>query len=358
MIQIIRNGGLGIGGMNLDVKARRNFTNLEDTSVAHVIDMDAMARTPENAAALLDKFPYKKMLTGRYAPLDGDRDKEFEDGELTLKDAVTCTKIKSGPRQTSGKQELYEAILNMYRQSIFGTGDKVAVGPLLYRLAFFSSTTTLFYPLFKTMNSTTSEGSRFHLYLITSVAILGGLFFGHDTAVMSGAERGLGAFFLSASNFQYSRVVHGAASFSALIDYVPGGALSDVFTSRLEHHSSLQLATVLFFLSALDSYYPGVLFFECGRPNMDLLIAFNLYHVPGGIGVGLTSTIRPIYTAEIAPPSIRGTLVSCNQLAIIFGVLVVYFVNYLVTGDHQNPIILKDAADVLLVSAESDMWTV
>ncbi len=92
---------------------------------------------------------------------------------------------------------------------------------------------------------------------------------------------------------------------------------------------------------------------------MDLLIAFNLYRVLGGIGVGLASAVCPMYIAEIAPSNIiRGTLVSCNQFAIIFGMLVVYFVNYLIMGDHQNPIILKDAAGVLSVSAESDMWTV
>ena len=66
-----------------------------------------------------------------------------------------------------------------------------------------------------------------------------------------------------------------------------------------------------------------------------------------------------MYIAEIAPSHIRGTLVSCNQFAIIFGMLVVYFVNYLILGDHQNPIILKDAATgALSVSPESDMWTV
>ncbi len=91
---------------------------------------------------------------------------------------------------------------------------------------------------------------------------------------------------------------------------------------------------------------------------MDLLIAFNLYRVLGGIGVGLASAVCPMYIAEIAPSNIRGTLVSCNQFAIIFGMLVVYFVNFLIMGDHQNPIILKDAAGVLSVSAESDMWTV
>ena len=208
------------------------------------------------------------------------------------------------------------------------------------------------------MNNTTNEGSKLYLYSITSVAILGGLLFGYDTAVISGAEKGLEAFFLSASDFQYNKVMHGIASSSALIGCVLGGALSGIFASRLGRRNSLRLAAVLFFLSALGSYYPEVLFFEYGKPNMDLLIAFNLYRVLGGIGVGLASAVCPMYIAEIAPSNIRGTLVSCNQFAIIFGMLVVYFVNYLIMGDHQNPIILKDAAGVLSVSTESDMWTV
>ena len=208
------------------------------------------------------------------------------------------------------------------------------------------------------MNNTTNEGSKLYLYSITSVAILGGLLFGYDTAVISGAEKGLEAFFLSASDFQYNKVMHGITSSSALIGCVLGGALSGIFASRLGRRNSLRLAAVLFFLSALGSYYPEVLFFEYGKPNMDLLIAFNLYRVLGGIGVGLASAVCPMYIAEIAPSNIRGTLVSCNQFAIIFGMLVVYFVNYLIMGDHQNPIILKDAAGVLSVSAESDMWTV
>lgn len=208
------------------------------------------------------------------------------------------------------------------------------------------------------MINTTNEGSKLYLYSITSVAILGGLLFGYDTAVISGAEKGLEAFFLSASDFQYNKVMHGITSSSALIGCVLGGAFSGIFASRLGRRNSLRLAAVLFFLSALGSYYPEFLFFEYGKPNMDLLVTFNLYRVLGGIGVGLASAVCPMYIAEIAPSNIRGTLVSCNQFAIIFGMLVVYFVNYLIMGDHQNPIILKDTAGVLSVSSESDMWTV
>ena len=172
-----------------------------------------------------------------------------------------------------------------------------------------------------------NNGSKLYLYSITTVAILGGLLFGYDTAVISGAEKGLEAFFLMATDFQYDKVMHGITSSSALIGCVIGGALSGFFASRLGRRNSLRLASVLFFLSALGSYYPEFLFFNYGEPNMELLIAFNLYRVLGGIGVGLASAVCPMYIAEIAPSNIRGTLVSCNQFAIIFGMLVVYFVD-------------------------------
>lgn len=208
------------------------------------------------------------------------------------------------------------------------------------------------------MNNTTTEGSKFYLYSITAVAILGGLLFGYDTAVVSGAEKGLEAFFLTATDFQYDKILHGITSSSALLGCVIGGAISGISALRLGRRNSLRLASVLLLLSALGSYYPEFLFFKYGEANLNVLIAFNFYRILGGVGVGLASAISPMYIAEIAPSEIRGTLVSCNQFAIIFGMLVVYFVNYLILGDHQNPIIQKDAQGVLSVSPESDMWTV
>ena len=205
----------------------------------------------------------------------------------------------------------------------------------------------------------TTEGNKLYLYSITMVAVIGGLLFGYDTAVISGAEKGLEGFFLTATDFHYNKVMHGITSSSALIGCVIGGAVSGYFASLLGRRNSLRLAAVLFFLSALGSYYPEFLFLEYGKANMSLLLAFNLYRIIGGIGVGLASAICPMYIAEIAPSEIRGTLVSCNQFAIIFGMLVVYFVNYLILGDHTNPIVLKDAATGLYsLSPESDMWTV
>lgn len=207
--------------------------------------------------------------------------------------------------------------------------------------------------------SDTQQGSRLYLYSITLVAIIGGLLFGYDTAVISGAEKGLEAFFMMAPDFTYTKVIHGITSSSALLGCVIGGAVSGYFASRLGRRNSLRLASVLFFLSALGSYYPEFLFFPYGEPSWNLMIAFNCYRILGGIGVGLASAVCPMYIAEVAPSSIRGTLVSCNQFAIIFGMLVVYFVNFLIMGDHQDPIIIKDAATGMAsVSPESDMWTV
>ena len=198
-----------------------------------------------------------------------------------------------------------------------------------------------------------------YLYSITTVAIIGGLLFGYDTAVISGAEKGLEAFFLTATDFQYDKVMHGITSSSALLGCIIGGAVSGYLASRLGRRGSLRLASLLFFLSALGSYYPEFLFFEYGQANFNLLVTFNLYRVLGGIGVGLASAVCPMYIAEIAPSDIRGTLVSCNQFAIIFGMLVVYFVNYMIMGNHQNPVIIKDAVSgIMSVSPASDMWSV
>lgn len=114
MMQIIRNGGLGNGGTNFDAKTRRNSTDLEDIFIAHIAGMDAMARALLSAADVLEKSPYKKMLAERYASFDAGKGKEFDDGKLTLEQVVEYARTQGEPATTSGKQELYEAIVNMY----------------------------------------------------------------------------------------------------------------------------------------------------------------------------------------------------------------------------------------------------
>ncbi len=187
--------------------------------------------------------------------------------------------------------------------------------------------------------SNTDKGSKAYLFSIVLVAVIGGLLFGYDTAVISGAEKGLQAFFMGAKDFVYTDSLHGITSSSALIGCIIGSAISGLLATRLGRRNSLFLAGILFFLSALGSYDPEFLFYEHGVPTYSLLITFNLYRVLGGIGVGLASAICPMYIAEVAPSNIRGTLVSWNQFAIIFGQLVVYFVNFLILGSHANPVV-------------------
>ena len=114
MMQIIRNGGFQNGGTNFDAKTRRNSTDLEDIFIAHIAAMDAMARALESAAELLEKSPIKKMVANRYASFDSGEGKRFEEGKMTFEEAYAYGKKVGEPKQTSGKQELYEAIVNMY----------------------------------------------------------------------------------------------------------------------------------------------------------------------------------------------------------------------------------------------------
>lgn len=114
MLVILQGGGMQGGGTNFDAKIRRNSTDLDDLFIAHISGMDVMARALEAAAAILEKSPYKKMVADRYASYDSGKGKEFEEGKLSFEEIVAYAKSKGEPKQISGKQELYEAIVNMY----------------------------------------------------------------------------------------------------------------------------------------------------------------------------------------------------------------------------------------------------
>ena len=113
MMVIIKNGGL-VGGTNFDAKTRRNSTDLEDIFIAHVSAMDVMARALLVAADLLEKSPIPAMIKERYSSYDSGLGKDFEDGKLTLEQVADYARKNGEPKLTSGKQELYEAIVNMY----------------------------------------------------------------------------------------------------------------------------------------------------------------------------------------------------------------------------------------------------
>lgn len=168
--------------------------------------------------------------------------------------------------------------------------------------------------------------NKYYVVAITFVATLGGLLFGYDTAVISGAEKSIQAYLISSQGL--STWIHGLTTSSALIGCIIGGLISGLLSSKFGRKNSLFFAAVLFLLSALGSGYPEFLFFQKGNPTIGLLLMFNFYRIIGGIGVGLASAVCPMYIGEIAPAKIRGQLVSLNQFAIIFGMLVVYFVNW------------------------------
>ena len=171
-----------------------------------------------------------------------------------------------------------------------------------------------------------NKRNSLYIFSLTLVAALGGLLFGYDTAVISGAEKSLQAYLITSLGL--GSLAHGATTSSALIGCIIGGLISGWFSSRFGRKNSLLVAALLFLLSALGSAYPEVFFFTKDEPTMGLLLTFNLYRIIGGIGVGLASAVVPMYIGEIAPADIRGKLVSFNQFAIILGMLVVYFVNW------------------------------
>ena len=113
-MQIVRNGGFGTGGTNFDAKTRRNSTDLEDIFIAHISGMDACARALLNAIEILEKSPIPAMLKERYASFDGGIGKDFEEGKLTFEQVYEYGKQVGEPKQTSGKQELYETIVALY----------------------------------------------------------------------------------------------------------------------------------------------------------------------------------------------------------------------------------------------------
>jgi len=172
--------------------------------------------------------------------------------------------------------------------------------------------------------------SSSYVILLTLVATLGGLLFGYDTAVISGTTGSLREVFTTplgldelAANSRHGNIVA-----SALIGCIIGGAIGGLVSKYLGRKKGLLMAAILFFISALGSSMPEIFFAEIGSADHTFTTHFIIYRIIGGIGVGLASMLSPMYIAEIAPPAIRGRLVSFNQFAIIFGMLVVYFVNF------------------------------
>jgi xylose isomerase len=114
MLVILEAGGLQGGGTNFDAKARRNSTDLEDLFIAHIAGVDTFARALVIADRILTQSPYKKWRAERYASFDSGKGAEFAAGKMTLKKLAALGEKIGEPKQISGKQELYEALINQY----------------------------------------------------------------------------------------------------------------------------------------------------------------------------------------------------------------------------------------------------
>ncbi len=114
LLIILPAGGFKTGGVNFDAKTRRNSTDLDDLFIAHIAGMDAFARALLITNDILENSDYKKMRKERYASFDSGNGAKFENGELSF-EQMRDIAIKDGePKQISGKQELYESIINQY----------------------------------------------------------------------------------------------------------------------------------------------------------------------------------------------------------------------------------------------------
>lgn len=111
---LLPNGGIGSGGVNFDAKIRRNSIDMEDLVIAHVSGMDVFARGLIAAANILEKSDYNKLRTERYSSFDSGNGKAFEEGKLSLEDLRNIAHEIGEPEPKSGKQELFEAIVNMH----------------------------------------------------------------------------------------------------------------------------------------------------------------------------------------------------------------------------------------------------
>ncbi len=114
MLPIVEAGGFTTGGINFDAKTRRNSTDMEDIFIAHITGMDVFARAFEITLEMLEKSAFNKMRSERYKSFDSGDGAKFEKGEMNLEQLSALAKVNGEPKQISGKQELYESIINQY----------------------------------------------------------------------------------------------------------------------------------------------------------------------------------------------------------------------------------------------------
>jgi SP family xylose:H+ symportor-like MFS transporter len=173
---------------------------------------------------------------------------------------------------------------------------------------------------------------------LTLIATLGGLLFGYDTAVISGAIGSIDANFIDPMGLAETArsSLSGFTISSALFGCVIGGASAGWLGDHLGRRKGLMCAALLFLICSIGSAWPEIGLGRIGSMGPGALLPFNVYRIVGGIGVGVASLLSPLYIAEIAPASERGRLVSFQQLAIVSGIILVYFVNWAIASHGDD----------------------
>jgi len=169
-------------------------------------------------------------------------------------------------------------------------------------------------------------GNARFLVAICLVAALGGFLFGYDTAVISGAIEFIERY------LDLDATAKGWASASTLLGCAAGAAFAGLLSDALGRKKVLVLAAVCFLVSAVGAALP------------ETLAALVGFRIIGGLGIGAASMTSPLYIAEVAPARIRGRMVALNQLAIVAGMLIVYFVNYAI-AHHAAGAAAPEAAE-------------
>jgi sugar porter (SP) family MFS transporter len=153
-----------------------------------------------------------------------------------------------------------------------------------------------------------------YVIAVTLVAAIGGLIFGFDTAIVAGATRYM------KEQFSLNALQEGWAVSVVLIGCMFGAGLAGPISDRIGRRRFMLISAVLFLVSAVG----------CALPRT--ITEFVIFRFVGGLGIGSAAVLSPLYIAEIAPARVRGALVSVNQLAIVTGILLAYFVNWVFAG--------------------------
>ena len=159
--------------------------------------------------------------------------------------------------------------------------------------------------------STVPSDRSIYVWVLAAVAALGGLLFGYDWVVIGGARQFYEVYF-----HLTSPTLVGWANSCALLGCLIGTLAAGYFAQRLGRKKILLAAAILFALSSVETGWAYS--FE----------AFIFWRIAGGIAIGLSSNVSPLYIAEISPSDIRGRLIGLNQLAIVFGILFAQVANW------------------------------